>query len=105
MTSPEELKELKKLSDEFYADDTTRERRIEIVTRVRDMAERNMPESRCLNCKRGGVAIEHDEALIEGHCYSTDGIRDYTRITKICEFCFDKMHEGLDEEEPDGTGS
>lgn len=103
MTSKENLDKLAELREE-WEENISRERRIEIVTFVRDMAEVEMPESRCLNCKHTGVYIPHDEALIEGHCYSHDGMVEYTRISKVCEFCFDKLLKDP-EEEPDGTGS
>lgn len=91
MTSPERIAQLNALSAEFYASATTRERRVEIATLVRDWAEEEMPESRCLNCHHAGVDLPYDEALIEGHCYSPDGVRDYTHITRVCEYCFDRM--------------
>lgn len=97
MTSPERLAELQKLHNEFYAEATSDERRIEILTQVRTWGEEEMPESRCHFCKHGGFYAPYDRALIEGHCYSEAGMRDYTRVTGVCEFCFDSLPQ--DEEE------
>lgn len=91
MTTLERKAVLDQMSAEFYDPATNRDRRVVIAMQVRDWAEEEMPESRCLHCHRGGIYLPWDEALIEGHCYSEDGMTDYTRITKICEFCFDRL--------------
>lgn len=98
MTSEETKAELATLRTEFYAKEVTRERQVEIAERVREFAEEE-GSPRCLYCKRAGISIPYTEALIEGHCYSSDGVRDFTRITGVCEFCFDALpsdeeHEG-----------
>lgn len=96
MTTPTRQAELTLLGEEFDNKDTSNERRIEILTKVRDYAEEEMPDSRCQFCKRGGIYAPFTHALIEGHCYSYDGMVDYTRITKVCEFCFDNLPQDED---------
>lgn len=91
--TPEQAEHLQALQDEFYADETEHERRVAILLELRPMAAEMMPESRCIFCKQPGLDVPWDEALVEGHCYSPEGVRDYTAITKVCEFCFDKVHE------------
>lgn len=76
------------LRDEFEGDNTTRERRIEILTLLQegsDEAEMGRP---CPNCGHHPFYAPHDEPLIEGHVYSRDGLAEI-RITGYCEFCFD----------------
>ena len=98
MTSTERLEELAKMGEEFDAKDTTNERRIEILTRLRDIAEEEMPESRCQFCRHTGIYAPFTHALIEGHCYSHEGMVDYTRVTMVCEFCFDNLPRPEEEE-------
>jgi hypothetical protein len=101
VTSIERLDELTRMHEEFIAMATTEERRAEILTKMRGFAEEEMPESRCIQCKHTGFYAPYSYALIEGHCYSHDGMVDYTRITMMCEFCFDKIHEyDEDDDEP-----
>lgn len=97
MTSQERLLELDTMRKVFESKDTTDERRAEILTKMQGWAEEEMPESRCVDCKRGGVYAPYTHALIPGHCYSYDGMVDYTRITKMCEFCFDNLPRHEDE--------
>lgn len=99
MTSPERFAELQKMRREFYENSTTDKRRVEILTQVRTWAEEELPQSRCVNCKRGGIDVPYEYALIEGHCYSEAGSRDYQRITNTCEYCFDKMCKEADPED------
>lgn len=92
MTAPDVLATLRELEQQFNDPNATDEIRKTIVEQVRVYSELELHE-RCLVCKRGGVYIPYHKALIEGHCYSENGVKDYTRITGVCEFCFDKMHE------------
>lgn len=97
MTSPDRISELAQMAKEFDEETTSEERRVELVTALRDFAEEELPDSRCVHCHRGGFSVPYTHALIEGHCYSPAGVADYTRITKVCEFCFDKTHEKYSE--------
>jgi hypothetical protein len=45
---------------------------------------------KCLFCGKYAFCVPYSQALIEGHCYSEGGMRDMTRITQVCEFCFDE---------------
>lgn len=100
MTSVERKKELGVLHKEFYTEDTTDTRRVEILLKVQSFAAEEMPESKCRYCGKPGIAVEYDYALVEGHCYSPEGMQDYQSITKVCEYCFDKACGHLD---PDDT--
>ena len=93
MTSIERLARLQEMKVEFEDKATTDQRRVELLTQVRDWAEDEIPESRCRQCGHSGICIIYDYALIEGHCYSASGIREYQSLSKICEYCFDKMHK------------
>lgn len=46
----------------------------------------------CLHCKRRVFWLPGPYALVPGHIYSEDGIRE-AGITRICEFCFDTMFQ------------
>lgn len=89
-TAAERLSALQTYRREFYEDATTDERRVEILTIIRGWAEEEMPESKCISCGHAGIGIPYEYALIEGHCYSEAGEKDYQSITKQCEYCFDK---------------
>lgn len=87
------------LRNEFETSTTTRERRIEILTLVREGADEAKMGRPCPRCKHHSFYAPHDEALIEGHVYSHDGMVEATQITGYCEFCFDLITAEPDEEE------
>lgn len=86
------------LRNEFETSTTTRERRIEILTLVREGANEAKAGPTCPRCKNYSFFAPHDEALIEGHVYSHDGLAEI-RITGYCEFCFDLITVEPEEEE------
>lgn len=88
------------LQQEFETSTTTRERRIELLTLVREGANESKMGRPCPMCKNYPFFAPHDEALIEGHVYSHDGVAEI-QITGYCEFCFDKITAEPEEEEPD----
>lgn len=86
------------LQDEFNSEGTTRERRAEILGYLRDGANEAQMGRQCPRCKNYPFFATHDEALIEGHVYSGDGVREL-QITGYCEFCFDLVTQEPDEED------
>lgn len=64
----------------------------EALAKCKDMAEevKNIPDykSQCLD---GELVffVEHTHALMPGHIYSYDGVREF-KISKCCEFHFDE---------------
>jgi Pyruvate/2-oxoacid:ferredoxin oxidoreductase delta subunit len=54
-------------------------------------------DMRCMNCKKAVFYAPHPEGLIEGHVYSQNGMLEY-RISRYCEFCFDKVTEEDEED-------
>jgi len=87
---------------EFEDRATTRERRIELLTLVQEGADETKMGRPCPMCKHYPFFAPHDEALIEGHVYSHDGVAEI-RITGYCEFCFDRITAEPEEgEEEDG---
>lgn len=87
------------LQAEFERSTTTRERRVEIVGYLRDASNEAKISRPCPRCKNIPFYAPHDEALIEGHVYSHDGMVEATQITGYCEFCFDLITQEPDEEE------
>jgi len=83
---------------EFETSTTTRERRIELLTLVREGANEAKQRHRCPMCKNYLFYAPHDEALIEGHVYSPEGLAEIG-ITGLCEFCFDRVTAEPNEEE------
>ena len=83
---------------EFNTLDTTRERRIEILTLLQEGSDETAMGRPCPRCKHYPFFAPHDEALIEGHVYSRAGF-DEVRLTGYCEFCFDLITQEPDEEE------
>lgn len=81
---------------EFETSTTTRERRIELLTLVREGANEAKVGRPCPRCKNYPFFAPYDEALIEGHVYSHDGVAEI-RITGYCEFCFDLITAEPDE--------
>jgi hypothetical protein len=88
------------LRREFETDTTTHERKVTILTLVREGANEAQIGLPCPMCKNYLFFAPHDEALIEGHVYSNDGLREI-RITGYCEFCFDRVTAEPEEEEED----
>lgn len=86
------------LQKEFETDTTTRERRIELLTFLQEASDEAKMGRPCPRCKHYPFFAPHDEALIEGHVYTHDGIAEI-RITGYCEFCFDLITAEPDEEE------
>jgi hypothetical protein len=95
------LEEKVALQHEFETSTTTRERRIELLTLLQEGANEAKMGTLCPMCGNYPFYAPHDEALIEGHVYSRDGLAE-RNITGYCEFCFDQatLHED-EEEEPD----
>lgn len=90
------------LQSEFEDRATTRERRIKLLTLVREGADEAKMGRPCPMCKHYPFFAPHDEALIEGHVYSHDGVAEI-RITGYCEFCFDRITAEPEEgDEEDG---
>jgi len=85
---------------EFENSKTTRERRVAILTLVREGANEAKALVPCPMCKNYPFFAPHDEALIEGHVYSHAGLAEI-RITGLCEFCFDRVTAEPEEESND----
>jgi hypothetical protein len=66
-----------------------------------DVVQNGGSSPRCYNCQQTGYYYPADRAYAPGHCYSEAGVTDFTRITGMCEFCFDGLHQDLDEEPDD----
>ncbi len=94
MTDEERLE----LQREFERRDTTRERRIELLTFLQEGSDEAKMGPVCPNCKHYPFYAPHDEALLEGHVYSRDGLAE-RRITGLCEFCFDLITVEAEEED------
>lgn len=90
-----------RLQREFEKSTTTRERRIQMLTLLQEGADEAKMSRPCPRCRHHPFFASHDEALIEGHVYSNDGIAEL-RITGYCEWCFDLVTaEPEDEEDND----
>lgn len=44
--------------------------------------------------------LPYDHALIPGHVYSHEGLREMQRISGSCEWCFDKAFAEPEDDEP-----
>jgi hypothetical protein len=86
------------LQREFETLETSRERRIELLTYLQEGADEAQMGRPCPRCRHYPFFAPHDEALIEGHVYSHDGARE-VRITGYCEYCFDLVTAEPEEEE------
>lgn len=86
-----------KVRAQFYAPETTREKRIELLTMMQNSADEVRMGRQCPRCKHFPFYAPHDEALIEGHVYSEEGMAEIG-ITGYCEFCFDLITKEPDEE-------
>ena len=91
MTAPGRLKELERMRLVYGLDSTSHEQKVEIGLIVRGYAEEAMPDSRCRICGHAGVHIPDERPRFEGHCYTERGVTEYTRMTRYCESCFDKL--------------
>lgn len=89
-----------RVREQFYNPETTRERRIELLRLMQTSADEVQMGRRCPRCKHYPYFAPHDEALLEGHVYSQDGMAELG-ITGYCEFCFDLVTAEPDEEEED----
>jgi len=56
---------------------------------------------RCYNCGHIGYDYPADKAYAPGHCYSPDGVVEFTRLSGLCEFCFDHLMREPEEDELD----
>jgi hypothetical protein len=87
----------------------TKEQEQAALNQCREMLEKAKRGHRnaCINCKEPFFWYEWERALIPGHVYSHSG-REEVRISKVCEYCFDKMFGG-EHESPalydEGTGT
>ena len=81
--------EQRALEAEFNRRSTTWGRRVEIATMLQGGANEAQMGRRCPRCNNFPFYAPHDEALIEGHVYSHDGMVEATQITGYCEYCFD----------------
>jgi hypothetical protein len=88
------------LKAEFEAEGTPRERLIELLTLLQEGSNEAKIGRPCPRCKNYPFYAPNDEALIEGHVYSRDGLAEI-RITGYCEFCFDLVTAEPEEEEED----
>lgn len=86
------------LGAEFENGDTTDERRVELLTLLQEGADEAKMSRPCPKCKHYPFFAFYDEALIEGHVYSHEGMAEI-RITGYCEFCFDLITAEPDEED------
>lgn len=75
------------------------------VYEMRLMAETDPDYVRyCTSCKAKVFFISTTEAFCEGQIYSEEGVREYTRNSGFCEFCFDALFRE-EEEEPASAAS
>ena len=95
--------ELEKLSlpylkEAFYHEESSDTLRKEIILEVRRRAlEPGPPVGKCVYCKQPFLDIPYDHALIEGHVYSENGLKE-VNITGICEWCFDEITKPKDDD-------
>ena len=90
--------EQERLGREFENRDTTYERRVEILSMIQEGADETKYLPPCMNCKHVPFYVPWHEAMIEGHVYSNDGLREIN-ISGLCEYCFDDITSEPDEEE------
>jgi len=66
---------------------------------LREVHEKQ-PDPKCPNCHVSGYFYPADKAYAPGHVYSEEGLAEFTRYSRYCEFCFDGlMREPEDEEQ------
>ena len=85
------------MRDEFYLENTTDERRIDILKWLQERALEDNANT-CTYCHKPVLGVMFAKPLIEGHIYSEDGVREYG-ITFMCEWCFDKVTKEHEDEE------
>ena len=62
------------------------------------------PEQVCRNCHKPVIylnleeIVNFKEAVFEGHIYSPEGLDEF-RISRTCEYCFDKICEAFENEQ------
>lgn len=86
-----------RVREQFYAEDTTREKRVELIRLMQNSADEVKMGRPCARCKHYPFFVPHDEALLEGHVYSQAGMQELP-ISGYCEFCFDLVTKEPDEE-------
>jgi len=89
--------ERSKVREKFYDPETTREKRIELLTMMQNSADEVKMGRQCQRCHHYPFFAPHEEALLEGHVYSQAGM-DELQISGYCEFCFDLVTKEPDEE-------
>ncbi len=102
MSTFQDLSDEEKMALQVEFDDraTPDERRVELLTLLREGADEAKMGRPCPKCKHYSFFAPHDEALIEGHVYSQDGLSEL-QITGYCEFCFDLITREPEEEPED----
>lgn len=78
------------LQREFDNPDTPTERRVELLTFLQEGADEAEMGRPCPRCRHYPFYAPHDEALVEGHIYSPEGLAE-REITGYCEYCFDEV--------------
>lgn len=77
----------------------------EITLALNDKRKRALetyPGQVCRNCHKPVIYLDQTEivnfngAIFEGHIYSPEGLDEF-RISRNCEYCFDKITEEFDE--------
>lgn len=67
---------------------------------ILEVIERNQnpvrTKTKCVNCGRVPVFIEHGGPVCPGHIYSALGKREFG-ISQLCEYCFDEITEEYEE--------
>lgn len=91
-------KERARVREQFYAEDTPREKRVELIRLMQNSADEIKMGPQCPRCKHYLYFVPHDEALLEGHVYSEAGMQEIS-ISGYCEFCFDLITAESDKEE------
>ena len=94
-SSPEEKLALRR---EFENPEASRELRVTLLMLLREGANEAKALRPCPFCGNYPFYAPHDEALIEGHVYSEQGLAEIG-ITGLCEFCFDRVTAEPEEKE------
>ena len=69
------------------------------LTEVIEAQETGKPSPKCICCGVIGYDYPATKAYAPGHCYSSSGIAEFTRISGVCEWCFDRITQALNEDE------
>ena len=78
-------------------ENTTDEERFTILQAMQDRAKDEDYDVSCKICKELVIFLPYREAIGEGHIYSQPGVQEYN-ITQICEYCFDDITTGPEED-------